>query len=431
MLSNKMPPPMIIILAILLLITSINSSHASIEKLLNSVADIKQRITNDAINWEQLIKDANANGANIYLVDSFSELKERSDNAQPGDIIRIKNGTYKGWEPRITTSGTKDKPIIYTAETPGRVIFKDDARIRITGQHNIVGGFVFEDVKTGNIIDLVGASNNRVTDNKFYNCGKSPKARIIAVADGSHHNRIDHNLMDNNQAFGMVITLSSRVAVSQYNRFDHNTFQEIHSDSIFEKVALQIGQDGSKRNLDYSTYTLVDNNQFLNVKSNNINSKSNYEYYIDNFFSNSSDLIVLSLRAGNHKYVEGNYFSNTHTAIRVTGSHHAILNNIIINASGVGIAIPCWGWVEKPDGNPPAYYRESRDIIVSNNLIHTQNIGVEIGKKRGYPTQGLQYADNPPARTVVVNNILIGKSENLYDLRSSIDSQFKNNHLIQ
>ena len=419
------------LLSILILLISFSSSHASINELLETVPEIKKRITHDTVDWNELIEQAKLNGNKVYLVDSLKDLKEKSENAQPGDVIQIKNGTYMAWELRIKTSGTAEKPIIYTAETPGGVTFYHNARIRILGDHNIVGGFVFENVKTGNIIDFIGASHNRFTDNEFYNCGKKAKARILSLKDGSHHNRIDNNLMDNNQAFGMVVFLSDDVDVSQHNRFDHNTFQNIHSDSIFEKVSIQIGQYGSKRYKYFNTYTLVDNNRFLDVKNNNINSKSNYEYFIDNFFLNTPSLIALSLRAGDHKYVEGNYFANVHSAIRAFGLHHVITNNVIINSYESGISIPSWGWVAKPKTSVMSYYRETGDIIVSNNFIHSQLASIEIGRKWGYPKLGLQVADNPPERTKIMNNILIGDSEKLYDMRASIDLEFEGNHTVR
>ena len=64
------------------------------------------------------------NVTNEIIVGNNSELIEATKNAKAGDVIVIKNGTYKNVEIEFIGDGTKEKPIVLKAETPGKVFIE-------------------------------------------------------------------------------------------------------------------------------------------------------------------------------------------------------------------------------------------------------------------------------------------------------------------
>ncbi len=67
------------------------------------------------------------------IVINASELLEAAKNAQAGDDIVVKNGTYKDVEIVFQGEGTKENPITLKAETPGKVFIEGVSSLQIGG----------------------------------------------------------------------------------------------------------------------------------------------------------------------------------------------------------------------------------------------------------------------------------------------------------
>ena len=74
--------------------------------------------------------------------------------AAPGDSIIITNGTYANIRLALQGDGEQGKPIVITAETPGKVIFEGESNLRIAGKWLVVSGFWFRNgcSPTGTVI---------------------------------------------------------------------------------------------------------------------------------------------------------------------------------------------------------------------------------------------------------------------------------------
>ena len=67
-------------------------------------------------------------GKNITGLES---LQSELVNANAGDTIIIKNGTYKNIRLTLNGKGSKDKPVVIIAEKPGKVFIEGESNLRL------------------------------------------------------------------------------------------------------------------------------------------------------------------------------------------------------------------------------------------------------------------------------------------------------------
>lgn len=383
----------------------------------------------DPIDWKQLI--AQADGV-IRVVSTAAQFNSAAAAARPGDVILLKDGVYTGVKLNIESNGTATQPIVYTAQNPGRVIFRGLGRraIYIGGDHNIVGGFRFEDSQAY-IVYLERASNNRITDSVFVRCGIDIFDRIITIYNGSNDNRFDHLRMEDITSIGIGVHLPrpglESFMTSLRTRIDHNVFANIRrSESGGGREPIQIGaQTGSDGVSVSDSYTVVEYNEFRDINGQAVNSKSNKETFRYNRFINVR-WEGLSLRVGNSKTVDGNYFENVGRPIHAYGTDHVITNNLIKNAE-IGILIPRWGDYEvrsgKMSGSPPT----GRMLIAHNTIAGVTASAVELGRVWGFVGEGLKVAENVPFENRFVNNIFASGAGRLFKMYGDRGSDVYNN----
>lgn len=73
--------------------------------------------------------------AKNVLVSNEAELEAAIQNANTGDNIVFKNGTYKDIEIKFFGQGTKDNPITLKAETAGKVFIEGQSYLQIGGNY--------------------------------------------------------------------------------------------------------------------------------------------------------------------------------------------------------------------------------------------------------------------------------------------------------
>jgi len=379
--------------------------------------------TDAPISW--VSKISSATGV-IRTVATEAEFNAASASAQPGDVIKIANGVYSNWRLTISSNGTADKPVIYTAETPGQVTFtgRREYAVKVRGNHNLIGGFSFKDCGAF-AVSFAQASDNRFTDSTFTGCGDG-QLRIIEVTDGSDRNRFDHLTMESSIAIGISIILprvqvaADTFGISVDNRIDHNIFRNIENASYREplQIGYAIGHGASR--------TVIEYNEFNNVNSQAISSKSSEEIIRFNRFINSG----LMMRFGNGKIVEGNYLEGSRANIHIWGSNHRVINNVIVNAK-TGIEMPCWGdyWSEVPSNNNISHSEPTGNNLVAHNTIVGSTLeAIKYGGPWGYG-EGYLNATNLPFNNRFINNILVSGEGALFKTASAIADNYVSNNL--
>jgi len=372
------------------------------------------------IDWSVEIAARVSAGGTVRTANNTATFNSAVSASLPGDVVLLLNGTYGGG----TNYSVNGDGLLVTAQNLGGVTFKNGARLVVTGDNNTIGGFNFENLNQKHAIEFNGASDNRFTDNRFVNSGPpdSPKSRMMLVTNSSHRNRFDHNDFAGNRAFGLVIDQpgsGSATSYSQDNRIDHNVFRDILTvTNQGEKVPIQIGAGDL---LVEEARTLIDHNEFrdLATKGSIINSKSSGETYINNRFINIPNG-NLSLRSGDNKWVEGNFFDNVGRGIQVNGSDHTIINNVIVNARQEGILIHNWG-----PSAATSYGPNRNNLIANNTIINALGSSIEIGRNWGSNPS----ATTPTENLRVINNIFQSSTGKLVDVKTSQTNLLIQNNL--
>ena len=81
--------------------------------------------------------------ASNTIVANINELELANKNAKPGDTIVLKNGEWNNVTFKLDAKGLKENPIIFKAETKGKVIITGNSKLLIGGEFLEIDGFYF------------------------------------------------------------------------------------------------------------------------------------------------------------------------------------------------------------------------------------------------------------------------------------------------
>ncbi|MBN1676571.1 MAG: right-handed parallel beta-helix repeat-containing protein [Kiritimatiellae bacterium] len=343
------------------------------------------------------------------------EFNARVAAARPGEVIPVRNGTYRNWKMKVPCHGA-----VITAETPDGVCFTGfGTKLTVTGNGNVIGGFRFEKIGTA-AVTFYGTCRNRLTDCVFESCG-DPKSPVNAIIDmnsgvtptGSISNRIDHCTFRDFQAKAIRIVISERDPepapgkTSGYNRIDHNLFTDARLiGGKNGNDALQLGQTWNSttqkvavpRATEVNLHTFVEHNEFVRVSNQIVNQKANGTVFRFNRLMDCRGAI--SQRSGDGCVYEGNYFENS-KGLLLRGANHVVVNNIFNRVSGT-MLLHAWGRM-KEGGGYVLYFPNTNNLVAHNTFVDPQGDVIEIGRVWG--AQG--DVRNPPCDNRFINNIFV------------------------
>ena len=90
-----------------------------------------------------LVSTSNSLWAKDVLIDNEKTLKEAIENAEAGDNLILKNGTYEDINIVFYGKGTKEKPITLKAQTAGKVFIEGASDLKLGGTYLHVEGLHF------------------------------------------------------------------------------------------------------------------------------------------------------------------------------------------------------------------------------------------------------------------------------------------------
>lgn len=345
---------------------------------------------------------------NNVKVSSVKEFNRAVSNAQPGDTIVIANGNYKDFKLGFFAKGTKEAPIVFKAETKGKVILEGESILGLAGEFLEVSGLYFTNgtsTKTGVIVfrkDKNNLANNcRVTNCviDFYN----PVDRFYKndwVILYGRNNRVDHCYFGGklNSGVTLVVKLNDAKNRENHHRIDHNWFGE----------RIRLGSNGGETmRVGVSTFslmpsnTIIENNYFerCNGETEIVSIKSSDNIIRNNTFMECEGALVL--RHGNGNLLEGNYFignNKEHTGgIRVINKGHTIRNNHFQELKGnrFRAALPVMNGV--PNSLLNRYHQVDGVTIEDNHFIYCDNVSFGVGSDMERTAV--------PVNSVVKNNV--------------------------
>jgi poly(beta-D-mannuronate) lyase len=284
-----------------------------------------------------LAGDEVARKSQVRKVSKASALAKAARKAKPGDVIVVAAGRYKSWNAKVDCSGTAEHPIIIRPETSDGVTLFGKTKIEITGSHTVMQGFLFQDCKLeATPLALNGAQHCRVTDCRFADItqGKRPTYAAVWIQNNAADNRVDHCRFSNIEGRSVQVRIRNETDLPLRNRIDHNLFHDIPDKGANGRETIQVGHDQAKFGM-MAPLTLVENNIFVRCNGENetISNKSSKNTYRNNYLKDCSPG-WLHLRGGSYCVVEGNRLEGCQGGIAVHGTHHRIINNVIVNTRG-------------------------------------------------------------------------------------------------
>lgn len=367
-----------------------------------------------------LISCSDSGNVSSSITTDNDELYQAIADAEPGDNIVMANGVWKDLELKLTKSGTENKPIILSAETPGKVIIQGESNLQISGDYITVEGLYFTDghspsnsVISFSIADTV-ANHCRVTNCviKDYNKKQRNHSDLWVLIKG-RHNQLDHCYLagKSNRGPTVRVDLEGNRNINNYHKIINNHFGPRPPKGGPSAETIQIGNSYTSMS---PSYTLVANNLFdeCNGEVEVISSKTNFNEFRNNVFYKSEGSLVT--RHGNYCTVDGNYFIGDETSanvggIRLIGTGHTVTNNYMYNLRGKDFRSPLAVMNGIPKSPLNRYIQVTDVTIAHNSYINCEEplqfgVGSNVSQKDVLPASEIRSAR--PIRTVVANNII-------------------------
>lgn len=318
--------------------------------------------------------------AQPVVVTNIGELNKANDAAKPGDVIILQNGTWKDITIRLNCSGTKEKPIIFKAQSPGKVTIAGQSKLKFGGNYITVDGLLFTNGYAGSDavvdfrIDKKQLANNCRLTNTVINNFNNPKRmdENYWISLYGKQNRIDHCSFIGKKNMGvlMAVILDDDRSRENFHSVDHNYFGErlpLASNSG------EIIRVGVSQHCEFNSNTQITDNFFEHCDGETeiVSIKSCSNIVRNNLFKECQGGVVL--RHGNFNTVENNIFLGNGKegtgGVRIINKGQWVVNNLFYECRGTGFRSPLSVMNGVP--NSPAFrYVPVTDAVVVNNSFY-------------------------------------------------------------
>jgi poly(beta-D-mannuronate) lyase len=339
---------------------------------------------------------------------ALSGLANAVADAQPGDHIVVRNGSYSsGGRIYLRGTGTFDNPVVVTAETVGGVTVTGSSGFTVEdSSYLVVRGFVFKHGQ-GDERGMETASSDhlRISRNRFALTNSDGATKWLRLRGGDKI-RIDHNRFEGKTTGDSMVLVDpgSDGMIATNTLVDHNYVAGTRSPDSDTNEALRIGVSDVQAQ---SAHAVVQYNLFYDNAGDAevISNKSSDNIYRHNTFrSNQGSLVV---RHGDRVTVEGNYFLANSGGLRMYGDGNTIVGNYFEGNTGDGVEstlIIGSGSVSADDPYAGAGYDQPNGGVVAFNTLVNNRYHLRVGYGSG---------SLAPRNMRIGNNILRGASGSL------------------
>lgn len=355
--------------------------------------------------------------AGTTIVNNMEELKAANKKARPGDTILLKNGEWKDVTIRLDCVGTEAKPIVFKAQTAGRVLITGHSQLKLGGSYIIIDGLYFTSGYSGEnkaVIDFRVdsrqlANHCRVTNtviDDFNNPRRMEDNYWISFS--GKNNRLDHCSFRNKKNMGVLLAviLDDERSRENFHSIDHNYFGR--------RIPLasnggEIIRVGVSQHCQYNSNTQITDNLFdqCDGETEIVSIKSCANIVRGNLFNESQGGVVL--RHGNNNTVENNIFFGNYKegtgGVRVINSGQWVVNNLFYACRGVDFRSPLSLMNGIP--NSPAFrYVQVTNAVIANNTFFDCS-----------PASLCEGSDTertlPPAGSIIADNIFYNQRDSV------------------
>ena len=371
--------------------------------------------------------------ASTIKVANFSALQTAIKEALPGDSIILKNGNWEDCKIVLYCNGTAEHPIVFIAETSGKVLITGKSYLRVSGSHLIINGlyFINGSAAEGNVWEF-RLKDNLGSDCRITNCsinGFNNNKRVSEnywVAFYGKNNRVDHCTFYNKKNLGVLIAVVLDDDRSRMNShsIDSNYFAPRPP---LSSNAGEIIRVGVSQHCTFYSNTVIRDNLFekCDGEVEIISIKSCGNIIRNNVFKECQG--GFSLRHGNNNTVEGNIFLGNNKegtgGVRFINEGNWAVNNLFYHCRGINFRSPLA--IMNGIFHSPAYrYLPVRDAVFANNtFIDCTPFSLCEGSDKERTI--------PPANVYLFNNVFANKTDSLlYYVFDKIDSIYFSNNIV-
>ncbi len=361
-----------------------------------------------------------ATQAKDIIATSVAEANKLCSEALAGDKVIMKTGIYKDAVINFqNNNGTKDHPVIFIAEMPGKVSFEGNSTLTISGANIIVEGFLWQnggkDLGTKSVIEIkasysvlrdcaiIDYNNTDFTiDNKW-------------VSLYGEYNTVDRCLLKNKRNLGATLTVWLKNGVAAHHTISDNYFLNRingpNADNGLESIRI-----GDSKTSFTNAHCVVAFNRFENCDGEIeiISNKSCHNSYFHNTFYNNDG--GLTLRHGNDCWVDGNVFDGGEKiksyGVRIIGEGHLVTNNYFYNLKGSqrkGSSEQFRAPLTIVNGleNTPlnGYFQVRRAVVAQNVFANNVTPNIRLGARS--KREGMTI---PPDTVSIISNIMLDEN---------------------
>ncbi|TXF91167.1 alginate lyase [Neolewinella aurantiaca] len=352
-------------------------------------------------------------GAPEGLVSSAEELNAAIENAKPGDVITLANGTYSDFEIKLTGTGTSEQPIKLVAQEKGKVFLEGQSNLRISGEYIHVEGLVFRNgfTPTSEVISFRTSKEDLCNNCRITECvidNYNPSERFESdywVALYGKHNRFDHNYLTGkrNQGVVLAVRLATEGSRENFHRIDHNFFGHR---AVLGSNGGETLRIGTSHYCESNSNTVVESNYFYkcNGEVEIISNKSGQNVFKGNTFFESTG--TLTIRHGNEVTIENNFFFGNGVAntggIRIINAKQTVVNNYLEQLRGYRFRSALTVMNGVPNSPLNRYVQVTDSKAENNVLIDCDHVQLGVGNDEERSAK--------PERSSISNNVFYRKS---------------------
>lgn len=344
-----------------------------------------------------------------FFVKNISEFNAVVEKLTHGDTLVLADGIWKNVQLVFKGNGNAGKPIVLTAETPGKVIIEGVSNLVLVGNYLHVTGLLFTNGHSPEKAVISFAQNPadpanhcRVSECAIINFNQPERFKKDNwVAIFGKYNRLDHNYFAGKLNAGVTVAeyLNHPNNQNNHNRIDHNYFGE----------RKRLGSNGGETmRLGTSTYSLVPSNTIVeenyfehcNGETETVSVKATGNVIRRNVFFECEGSLVL--RHGNNNQIYENIFIGngkySTAGLRIINASHQVHDNYFFGLTGERFRAALAVMYGVPHSAINRYHQVRDVAILNNTFVDCDNIEFGVGSDNERTA--------PPVNTVFKNNII-------------------------
>lgn len=345
--------------------------------------------------------------AKTFLVGNSDELVAANSAARPGDTVILKNGVWTNIVMKLNCFGTKEQPIVFKAQTAGKVVISGISQLRLAGNYIVVEGLLFENgySPSNSVIDFRFSSKELANNCRVTNCVISDFNKPKRMSDdqwvsfSGKNNRLDHCSFLNKKNMGVLLAVLLDDERSRENghSIDHNYFG----------VRLPLGSNGGEiirvglsQHAQFNSGTEIRNNYFekCDGEAEIISIKSGNNIISNNVFKECQGSVVL--RHGDHNTVTNNIFlgngKEATGGVRIINKGQWVINNLFYKCRGESFRAPLTIMNGVPNSPANRYVQVTDAVVMNNSFIDCSpmSLGEGSDKERTLSPDHVLFAKN-------------------------------------